>query len=114
MMSHAVVPAWDPALPASLSPAVMGTWLRGELAFPGLILADDFSMGAASDYGTPAEAAVAAIIAGADMVMAWPKDLAATHAAILAALRSGALPRSRLVEAAAQVLRVKLEYGILH
>jgi beta-N-acetylhexosaminidase len=114
MVSHALVPAWDRERPASLSPAVIGTWLREGLGFRGFILGDDFSMGAIAALGlSPGEAAVEALNAGVDMVMTWPPELAAVHGAILGALREGRLSRERLREAAARIIREKLRQGIL-
>jgi beta-N-acetylhexosaminidase len=114
MVSHVVVPAWDAARNASLSETVMTEKLRGELEFSGIILADDFSMGAVSGgYGT-AEKSLAALIAGADMVMAWPRNLVSVHDAILAALADGSLPRARLEDAAARIIREKLRGAPAH
>ena len=108
MVSHVVVPAWDAALNASLSEVVMGQKLRGELGFNGIILADDFSMGAVSGGYDTAEASVAALAAGADMIMVWPRNLVSVHNAILAALADGSLPRARLQDAASRIIRKKL------
>jgi beta-N-acetylhexosaminidase len=114
MLSHVVVPALDGQKNASLSRRVIGDWLRGELGFEGIVLADDFSMGAISASGlTPAAAAVEALNAGVDMIMAWPKDLAAVHASILNSLKAGRLPRERLLEAAARIIAGKMRYGIV-
>jgi len=110
MISHSAVPAWDAEKIASLSPAVMGEWLRQELGFKGLIISDDFSMGAATAAGRtrPEDAAVQSLIAGADMVLVWPPDLRRTHRAIQAALADGRLSRQRLEEAAGRILYEKL------
>jgi beta-N-acetylhexosaminidase len=91
---------------------VIGTWLRGELGFDGIVLADDFSMGAAAGL-SPEEAVSAALNAGVDMVMTWPRNLTSVHNAILAALREGRLGRERLVEAAGRILYEKLRRGII-
>ncbi|MDR2097309.1 MAG: glycoside hydrolase family 3 protein [Spirochaetaceae bacterium] len=108
MVSHVIVPVWDKTRNASLSETVMKQKLRGEFGFGGIILADDFSMGAVSGgYGT-AEKSVAALAAGADMVMAWPRNLLSVHGAILSALSDGSLPRSRLEDAASRIIREKL------
>jgi len=112
MVSHVMVPAIDPRRNASLSPAVIQDWLRGELGFEGIVVADDFSMGAVSGL-SPQAAGLEALNAGVDMIMVWPKDLAATHAAILAALRDGRLPRERLLEAAGRVIAGKLRYALM-
>jgi beta-N-acetylhexosaminidase len=114
MLSHVMVPALDGQKNASLSRRVIGDWLRGELGFDGIVLADDFSMGAIAATGLgPAAAAVEALNAGVDMIMVWPKDLAAVHASILNALKAERLPRERLLEAAARVIAGKMRYGIV-
>ncbi|MDR2445571.1 MAG: glycoside hydrolase family 3 protein [Spirochaetaceae bacterium] len=108
MISHVVVPGWDEGRNASLSEVAMRQKLRGELGFNGIILADDFSMGAVSGgYGT-AEKSVTALAAGADMVMAWPRNLAGVHNTILSALADGRLTRARLRDAASRIVREKL------
>jgi beta-N-acetylhexosaminidase len=110
MISHSAVPAWDAKNIASLSPAVMDEWLRRELGFEGLIISDDFSMGAATGSGRtrPEDAAVQSLIAGADMVLVWPPDLRRTHRAIQAALADGRLSRQRLEESAGRIIYVKI------
>jgi beta-N-acetylhexosaminidase len=113
MMSHALVPAWDGERSASLSKAVIGGLLREELGFGGAVLADDLAMGAVSPAQTPAEAAVAALNAGADMLMVWPSNINTIHGAILAALRGGRLSRARLEDAAARIIYEKLRLEIL-
>jgi len=109
MVSHSAVPAWDAENIASLSPAIMGEWLRQELGFEGLIISDDFSMGAATGSGRtkPEDAAVQSLIAGADIVLVWPPDLRRTHRAIQAALADGRLSRQRLEESAARIIYEK-------
>ncbi len=51
MISHAIVKAWDEERNGSLSPLVIEDWLRGELGFDGVVIADDFSMGAVAASG---------------------------------------------------------------
>jgi beta-N-acetylhexosaminidase len=114
MVSHALVPSRDPERIASLSPAVIRSWLREELGFSGMVLADDFSMaGAAAPGRAEEDAAVEALAAGVDMVMAWPATLRRTHRAILRALEDGRLPRERLREAAEHILFEKFRFGLL-
>ncbi len=74
MTAHVLVPALDEALPATLSPGILGL-LRDELGHPGLIVSDDLEMQAISRRWTPAEAAVAAIGAGCDTVLVCAGDL---------------------------------------
>jgi beta-N-acetylhexosaminidase len=112
MVSHARVPAWDAERSASLSPAVISRWLRGELGFNGVVLADDFSMAGSTERDS-GEAVVAALNAGVDMVMCWPSTVRGTHQAILAALAGGRIARERLVEAAARIITVKMRAGLV-
>ena len=120
MVSHSSVPAWDSEKIASLSPAVMGGWLRQELGFAGLVICDDFSMSAAGSgqengggAAGPETAAVQSLAAGADMVLVWPPDLRRTHRAIQAALGDGRLSRERLRDAARRILYEKIKMGLI-
>jgi beta-N-acetylhexosaminidase len=119
MVSHSVVPALDGGNTASLSPAVMDGWLRRELGFAGIIICDDFSMGAVSLGGRgeialrPETAAVRALAAGTDMVLVWPPDLRRTHREIQAALADGRLSRERLREAAGRIISEKMRMGMI-
>ena len=113
LISHVKVPALDNT-PASLSRPVIEGWLRGELGFEGIALADDFSMAAVADTGlSPAAASVEALNAGIDMIMTWPRNLSGVHAAILDALKSGRLSRDRLMEAAARIIAEKIRYNLV-
>jgi beta-N-acetylhexosaminidase len=120
MVSHSVVPALDAANTASLSPAVMDGWLRRELGFNGIIVCDDFSMGAVSlgaggeSRLRPETAAVRSLAAGADMVLVWPRDLRRTHREIQAALDDGRLSRERLREAAGRIIFEKIRFGMIN
>lgn len=123
MVANASVPGLTTG-PASLSPAVIGTLLRSQLGFNGVVLTDSLSAGAvrAAGYDLPA-ATLAAVAAGADMVL-WgstltPADTSALTRAgvartdallvdtLVSATRTGALPVTTLVRAAAAVLRAK-------
>jgi beta-N-acetylhexosaminidase len=114
MVSHVIVNAWDPGVNASRSRAVVSGWLRGNLGFSGIVLGDDFSMGAVSTTGLGEEGAVIeALNAGVDMVMAWPLSLGRTHRAILRALGEGRISRERLEEAAARIIYEKIRCGLM-
>ena len=80
MTSHTVYPHLDPALPATLSPRILGGLLRNELGYDGMVVTDDLEMGAIENEGTVAAAALAAFTAGADMLLIChehPKIIAA-------------------------------------
>ncbi|WP_461255012.1 glycoside hydrolase family 3 N-terminal domain-containing protein [Treponema sp. R80B11-R83G3] len=111
MAAHTLAPSIDDKI-ASLSPAVMGNWLRGDLGFEGIIISDDFIMAAAGST-SPEEAAVFSIAAGADMILVWPDNLQKTHQAIITAIEDGRLSRDRLQDAAQRVIYEKLRMGLI-
>ena len=119
LVSHVLVPALDNKKIASLSRPVIEGWLRGELGFKGIALADDFSMAAAgqgtagSGTAGPGPVAVEALNAGVDMIIVWPRNITSVHSAILDALASGRLSRERLLEAAGRIIAVKMRYGLV-
>ncbi|WP_368497689.1 glycoside hydrolase family 3 N-terminal domain-containing protein [Herbiconiux sp. A18JL235] len=67
MVGHVVLPALGVEEPASLSAVVNREWLRNRLGFEGVIISDSLRMSAISARWTPAEAAVLALAAGADV-----------------------------------------------
>jgi beta-N-acetylhexosaminidase len=69
MTSHTVYPQLDPALPATMSPRILGGLLRNELGFGGMIVTDDLEMGAIENEGTVADAALVSFKAGADLLL---------------------------------------------
>src|SRR5438067_7482344 len=113
MIANATVPGLTNQ-PASVSPAVINGILRGRLGFQGLVITDSLSAVALSASGyTVSSAAVAALGAGADMVLynADPSTVAAvtsqTVSAIVAAVNTGTLSRAALETAAGRVLATK-------
>ncbi len=106
MVAHLDVRAVDPGTPSSLSRPVVTGLLRGDLGFDGLVVTDALDMGAVSARGSAA-AAVQALHAGADVLL-MPADPARARAGVLAAVRSGALPRQRLEQAAARQVALLL------
>jgi beta-N-acetylhexosaminidase len=111
MSAHLRVPVLDPDLPATLSRRIMTELLRDELGFEGLIVTDGIEMRAISDRFGFAHATVLALAAGADAICVGgdhaDEDTAnLLRDAIVAAVRSGELPESRLADAAARVARL--------
>ncbi len=109
MSAHVVVPALEPALPATLSRRALTDLLRAELGFTGVCFTDCLEMDAiAATVGTPRAAALA-LAAGADCaVISHRLPLAeAARDAIVEAVRRGELPLARLEEAAARVARLR-------
>lgn len=101
MMGHIAVEALDPGVPSSVSPASYQA-LRG-LGFDGVVVTDAMNMGAIQDEYAPGAASALALAAGADLIL-MPADVEAAHAAIVAGVRDGSIPRQRLNEAATRVV----------
>ncbi len=68
MTGHLFNSTLDPDLPSTLSPAVIGGLLRGDLGFSGVVVSDDMSMRAISDMYPFAEALRRALKAGVDIL----------------------------------------------
>jgi beta-N-acetylhexosaminidase len=109
MTSHVVVPALDPALPATLSAPILGL-LRDRLGFRGAIVSDALDMAGASAFRGIPEAAVLSIAAGADLLCIGADNsvdqVRAIQAALVDAVRSGRLAEERLAEAASAASRL--------
>lgn len=113
MVGHLDVPGLtgtgDEAVPASLSTAAITGLLRGDLGYDdALVVTDALNMAAITTGFTEAEAALAAVVAGADVVLY--ANLAETEAIIDhigLGLLSGVLSTSRLDDAVDRVLRTK-------
>ena len=67
MTAHIVVPAWDDAVPATLSPVALRGVLRERLGFEGVVFTDALEMAAVAAQWRPGEAVAMSLRAGADM-----------------------------------------------
>ena len=113
MIANASVPGLT-SLPASISPEVITTLLRDQLGFNGLVITDSLSAISLSaiGYSVPV-ATVAALQAGADMVLFNSTATALAGltdqivSAVVAAVSSNQLTRSRLENAVAHILGAK-------
>lgn len=110
MVSHTVVTALDPQLPASLSPAV-NQYLRNVLGFDGVAVTDDLYMEAIRrDYGT-GEAAVLAVLAGNDLLCCT--EYREQYVAVLEAVESGRISTEQLDASVERILRWKQALGLI-
>jgi beta-N-acetylhexosaminidase len=113
MTAHLFVPALDPTpgLPATLSPLILTDLLRKKLGFNGLIVTDAMGMGGITKSFSPQEAALRAVKAGVDMVL-LPPDPPGVIDALVAAVKSGEIPRSRIDESVSRILALKARLGL--
>lgn len=93
MTAHILYEGLDDAHPATLSPIVVRSVIRGAIGFAGLLFSDDLAMNALD--GTPLSRAEVALAAGCDIAVYCPGDRAG-NAAILAALADDAGLAERL------------------
>jgi len=106
MTAHILLPRIDPENPASLSREILNGILRRQMNFEGVILADDLGMGAIARRYAPGEAAVQAMLAGADIAMLchdWP----AVAPAIAAVRKAQETGKFKEAERIASLVRIE-------
>jgi beta-N-acetylhexosaminidase len=110
MLSNAVYPALSGSgRPAVLDRRITTGLLRDRLGFRGVAVTDDLDVPALQREGGPARIAVKAVDAGADLLLyaGGLSSASAAQRALQQALKSGAVPRKRLREAAARVVALR-------
>ena len=110
MVSHNTMCCVDETLPASLLPAVHAL-LRGELGFDGVVVSDDLDMAAVAQGADQGELAVAALLAGSDLLCTG-SPLEASQA-LLRALDEGRLSPEKLDQSVFRILLWKASLGLL-
>jgi len=121
MTAHVEVPALEPRpkLPATLSANILTKLLRQKMGFGGLIVTDSLGMGALDiNFGTT-RAALRSFLAGADVLLFGadpehePVEQQRAYRKILAAVKSGQIPKARLDDSVRRILNLKMKYGLL-
>ncbi len=113
MVGHIALPSVTQDMtPATLSRQIVTDILKGELGFQGLVITDSLEMGAITDGYTSAEATVAALEAGCDILL-MPCDLAGAFEAVTAAVEDGTLSLQWLDETVGRILQFKADHGLL-
>lgn len=94
MTAHIVYPALDPEYPATMSRPILTGILRDQWNYRGVVITDGMDMHAIAHRYSAGQAAVNALVAGADMVMAIGsrETQQETIDAIARAIRDGMLP----------------------
>lgn len=110
MINHNIINCLDSGHPASLSPAVAKT-LRNELGFNGVIMTDDLSMSAITKYTDGKNAAVAAVIAGSDMLIS--SDFVNQYNAVLSAVKNGTISKTRIKQSVMRIVQWKVNLGLI-
>ncbi|BCA84990.1 beta-N-acetylhexosaminidase [Enterococcus saigonensis] len=111
LVSHNIITHIDQTKPASISKPVHDV-LRNELGFKGVIMTDDMDMAGLADFISQAEAGLAALQAGNDLIMSSSYQVQIPT--ILAAIKAGKYAESDLDTAVVRVLTWKKELGLLN
>lgn len=119
MVAHLAVPALenDPNKVATISSQVVTDVLRQQLGFQGVVVTDALEMRGLTSIYPPglvsptARAAVDAVKAGDDVIL-WPTDLDGAFQGIIAAVKRGEIPESRIDGSVRKVLEMKATVGL--
>ncbi len=99
-------------LPGTLSPVVLGGLLRRDLGFDGIVVTDALDMSGLTIYFKQDEAAVRAVLAGADMLLK-PGDPDAVVRGLREAVGTGRVTEARIEESARKLLAAKYDLGLV-
>jgi beta-glucosidase-like glycosyl hydrolase/CubicO group peptidase (beta-lactamase class C family) len=113
MTAHLSIPALEPDanVPATLSPNISTDLLRKELNFQGLLITDALNMGGITVRYAPGEAAVRAVLAGADVLLMPPVPDAAFEG-LQQAVKSKRISSERLDASVRRILEAKARIGL--
>ena len=113
MVSSAIYSRIDPSSIAAFSPTVIGTMLRGDLGFQGVVMSD--SLGAAALNGTPvADRAVRFLAAGGTVALSSESGIVpAMVDGVLNKARSDSAFAATVAAAAQRVVEAKFDAGLV-
>lgn len=97
--------------PSSLSSVVIQDILRKTLGFDGVVITDSLSDSVVVDNYSSAEAAVAAIQAGADLLLE-PAEYQEAYKGVLQAVSDGTITKERIYESLYRIYRVKYKNAL--
>lgn len=93
--------------PASMSAVITTGLLRNTMGYDGIIITDALDMGAITEQYTSGEAAVNALLAGADLLL-MPEDFDEAYTTVLSMVESGQIPVERIDASVRRILQVKM------
>lgn len=108
MVSHIACPnVTGDNTPATLSKMMVTDILREDLGFEGIVITDALNMGAITEQYSSADAAVAALNAGVDILL-MPADFQSAYQGVMDAAADGTISEERIDESVKRILQVKL------
>lgn len=99
-------------VPSSMSSRVIAM-LRNDIGFSGVVITDALNMGAIIKTYTTSEACVAAVSAGADILL-MPSDINEAHFALANAVAEGILSEERINYSVMRILDKKMSRGLIN
>ena len=107
MVSHGMMRLMEEEIPASTSVRVINGLLRGELGYQGVVITDSLRMNVITANYKTGQESVAALKAGADMLL-LPPDLSKAIRAVQTAISQGELLMERIEESVVRILALKI------
>ncbi|MFQ5655534.1 MAG: glycoside hydrolase family 3 protein, partial [Planctomycetota bacterium] len=100
----------EPGLPATLDRSVLHGILREEMGFEGIIFTDALTMGGITEHCSPEEAAMRALLAGADALL--HVDVETLLPELARGARAGRIPAALVERSAGRILAAKESLGL--
>ncbi|BDQ35152.1 glycoside hydrolase family 3 protein [Pseudodesulfovibrio portus] len=113
MTAHIFNANLDPKYPATLSHKVITGLLRDKLGYDGVVVTDDMTMGAITEFYGRDQAIRLAILAGADILLfgnnlAYDEEIVGkAHAAIRRMVDEGTIPQTRIEQSYQRIMKLK-------
>jgi beta-N-acetylhexosaminidase len=109
MTAHVVYPAWDAHHPATLSPTIITSIVRDQMAFQGVIVTDDLGMAGVADVRPWEDVVVQALRAGADVLLICHHRQRQEQAyrRVISAVQDGVVPEALVDRAVARIQNLK-------
>lgn len=115
MSAHIALPkvSPNPDRPSTLDPNILQAILRDSLDYQGVVVTDALDMKGISSKYSPGRAVVAALKAGADIMLLSPDEYTAIYE-VEAAVKSGRISEQRIDRSVRKILRWKISHGLFH
>jgi beta-N-acetylhexosaminidase len=110
MTGHLLYPVLDPTRPATLSHVIIQGVLRRNLGFSGVVISDDLTMGALSQWGTIEEIGVEALSSGVDFLLVGHGNVDGLLDGLQRGVATGKISRARAADAIQRILMLKKHY----
>jgi len=113
MSAHISFPEFSDSigLPGTLDPRILNDILKDSLGFEGVVVTDGLDMKGISNYFSPGNAVVAALKAGADLMLMSP-DIPTAIDEVLLAIEAGELSIQRVNKSVLKLLNWKVKHGL--